>query len=109
MKYEPRETIKAQAFTDFIAELPQGTKELSCLNNPVWTLHVDEATGIETQGDRLVLKGPKGMEVSKVVKFSFPVTNNIVKYKSLILGLELARKTDVQSLKAYSDSNLLVQ
>lgn len=49
------------------------------------------------------------MEVSKVVKFSFLVTNNVAEYEALTSALELAKKIDIRTLKAYSDSNLLVQ
>lgn len=55
------------------------------------------------------LKRLEGIEVSKMIKFSFSVTNNVAEYKALILGLEFSRKTDIRSLKAYGDSNLLVQ
>lgn len=54
------------------------------------TLHIDGASGVEKQGAGLVVRGPEGMGVSKVVKFKFPVTNNIAEYEILIARLELA-------------------
>lgn len=109
MKYEPKKEIKAQALTDFIAELQQGAKEQSCMNNPVWTLRVDGVSGIEKQRAGLILKRPEGMEFTKAVKFSFSVINNVAEYEALISGLDLARKTDIRSLKDHSNSNLFVQ
>lgn len=35
--------------------------------------------------------------------------NNVAEYEALISGLELGRGVDIQTLKAYNDSNLLVQ
>lgn len=49
------------------------------------------------------------MGVTKAINFEFSVTNNVDEYEAPILGLELARTTDIKSLTVYSDLNLLLQ
>lgn len=93
IKYDLRKAIRANALADFVIELPCGAEGVECLNDPIWTLHVDGASSSEKQGVGLVLRGPKGMSVSKEVK--------------LVSRLELAKKADLKSLRVYS--NLLVQ
>ncbi len=49
------------------------------------------------------------MKATKSMKFGFQVTNNFANYEALIAGLQLARKLSVGALKAYTDSELVVQ
>ncbi len=49
------------------------------------------------------------MEAIKAIKFGFNVTNNVAKYKDLIVGLRPAKRVGVRNLKAHSDSHLIVR
>ena len=42
------------------------------------------------------------------LRFGFKASNNEVEYKTLIAGLNLANEMKVESLKIYSDSQLIV-
>ncbi|PKA62943.1 RNA-directed DNA polymerase like [Apostasia shenzhenica] len=60
IKFVPRTTIKAQALADFVAEFstsePPPAKTLANL----WSLHVDGASGSQSQGARILLTSPTG-------------------------------------------------
>lgn len=84
LKYRRRKGMKEQVLPDFLAELPQKNEEVNNRPEPAWTLHVDRASGAERQGAELVL------EVSKAMKFTFPITNNVSEYEALLSRLKLA-------------------
>ncbi len=56
----------------------------------------------------IVLKGPKGIEPSKAIKFGFQVTNNVAEYEAPFARLQCTRNIGINSLYACSDSQLLV-
>jgi len=43
------------------------------------------------------------------LRFTFPISNNVVEYEALITNLRLARKLEVTQLIAHSDSQLIIQ
>lgn len=102
-KYEPRKAIKSQALANFMLELPRGAEETEPIRTLEWASRADRKWA------GLVLQGLEGMKVTKSIKFSFLVTNNVAEYETLMSGLELAERVQIKSLQVYSDSNLLVQ
>lgn len=53
----------------------------------LWTLYVNGAAMPNQNGGGAILEGPNGLFVSYVLRFNFPVTNNMVKYEALINGM----------------------
>ena len=60
IKYQPRNTIKAQALADFIAEFAPGHGDLDELEgNRTWVVHVDGSSKLHAGGIGVVLKSPE--------------------------------------------------
>lgn len=51
---------------------------------------------------------PDGHELTYALRFEFKASNNEAEYEALIAGLKLALKMGVTKLRAYSDSQLVV-
>lgn len=89
MQYQPRKVVKAQALVDFFVEAtkpPQGeTKE-----SPIWKLWVDGSSAETGGGTGALLEDLMGTRLQYVVSFRFPVSNNIVEYKDLVVWLRFA-------------------
>ena len=56
----------------------------------VWLVIVDGSHSEQGSGARVVIRIPKGAEVSYVVKFEFQLMNNQAEYEAFITGLVLA-------------------
>ena len=52
---------------------------------------------------------PQGDVIPKSYQIAFNCTNNIAKYEALIIGLKLVVQQNVQHLKVYGDSQLVIQ
>ena len=52
---------------------------------------MDGSSGEQGAGAGMVLKGPKGEEISYAVRLEFTATNNQAEYEVLIAGLELTK------------------
>nr|XP_027100416.1 uncharacterized protein LOC113719406 [Coffea arabica] len=59
-------------------------------------------------GAGLLLEDPHGKTCSYVLRFDFAASNNEAEYKSLIAGLQLARRLGAYQISVYSDSQLVV-
>ena len=59
-------------------------------------------------GAGLILVSPEGHQMHYSLRFRFKVSNDEVKYKALIAGLNLAKEMKMESLEIYSDSQLVV-
>lgn len=46
--------------------------------------------------------------VQCALRFEFRVTNNEAKYKAVVIALELARSLELEHIKVFSDSELVV-
>ena len=68
---------------------------------------MDESSGEQGFGVGIVLKGPKGEEISYVVKLEFTTTNNQAEYEALIAGLELANAVKADRVKIRTNSQLV--
>ncbi|XP_071933203.1 uncharacterized protein [Coffea arabica] len=75
---------------------------------PTWTLYVDGASNKEGCGAGLLLISPTGEELAYALRFDFKASNNKFEYETLITGMEVARKMGAESLRIYSDSQLIV-
>ncbi|GKV18409.1 hypothetical protein SLEP1_g28797 [Rubroshorea leprosula] len=104
----PRTTLKGQAVADFLVECLSATVEERAPKYPVWVLYVDGAANIEESGAGAVLVGLDGFKSEHELRFKFQTTNNAAEYEALIYGLKLASELKVQSIKVFSDSQLVV-
>ena len=59
-------------------------------------------------GAGLILVSPKGHRMHYALRFGFKASNNEAEYEALIAGLNLGKEMNVESLKIYSDSQLVV-
>ena len=55
-----------------------------------------------------MLADPSGLTLEYALRFSFPASNNQAEYEALLAGLRAADGLGVKRLKAYSDSQLVV-
>ena len=63
----------------------------------VWEMFFDGACSRETAGGRVVLVSPKQKSILLSFKLVFQVTNNIAKYKALLLGLNAAKTEELEA------------
>ena len=92
-----RETAQARKVTE-----AAGRADLT------WTLYVDGASSKEGCGAGLLFISPTREELPYALRFDFRASNNESEYETLITGMEMARKLGARSIKAYSDSQLIV-
>ncbi|XP_074291400.1 uncharacterized protein LOC141618190 [Silene latifolia] len=117
LNFEPRTAIKSQALADFVSDFSptlqeQADSEILTLSEAkgeqVWELHVDGVSNTKGAGVGLVLKSPQGEQIIQAVRCEFKATNNKAEYEALILGLQLALEMQINHIKVYSDSQLIV-
>jgi len=76
--YESRKALKAQVFTDFLAEMTFPTEE----NKEEWILFIDGSSNSKGSGTGIIVANDEGMVVEISLGLSFPVTNNTVEYEA---------------------------
>ena len=103
IQYRPRTAIKGQIVADFIVEFTHD-EDKGAEESPQWSVHTDGSSNRQAGGAGVVLLSPKGDVVECMVHLDFPTTNNEVKYKALVAGLDLARATGATSVVIYCDS-----
>ncbi|XP_071926129.1 uncharacterized protein [Coffea arabica] len=112
--YQPRTAIKAQALVDFLAEgASLSVAEPSSLSKEErpeepWVLFVDGVSSKEGNGADLLLTSPTGEELTYVLRFDFPASNNEAEYEALLTGLRIAHQMGITAIKVRSDSQLVV-
>lgn len=101
--YQPRTAIKAQALSDFIAEMvPEGVEK-------PWKVYVDGAANNKSSGVGVVLIPPVGEKLKLAVKLDFRVSNNEAKYEAVVVGLRAAKEAEAERIVVFSDSQLATQ
>ena len=103
--YEPRGAIKAQALSDFVAEL---SPNQSALTNLVWILSVDGSSNMKGSGAGIVLEGPQEVLVEQSLRFEFRTSNNQAEYEAIITGMKLVVEMAVPEILVKSDSQLVI-
>ncbi|XP_022854857.1 uncharacterized protein LOC111376148 [Olea europaea var. sylvestris] len=89
IEFKARPAIKAQALVNFIAELTP--------------------RHLETQGVGVIITSPdKATEIQCALRFEFEATNNEAEYEAIIIALELAKSLELEHVKFFSDSKLVV-
>ncbi|XP_023746717.1 uncharacterized protein LOC111894856 [Lactuca sativa] len=115
INYRPRTSIKGQALSDFLLEIPDGgnpakervwvVKEAPA-DHGSWTLYTDGASGREGSGAGMILTSPEGEEVTYALRFDFHTSNNEAEYEALLAGLRLAKQMVAKAVTALTDSRL---
>ena len=75
----------------------------------VWEMFFDGACSRETTGAGVVLVSPEQESTHLSFKLAFQVTNNIVEYEALILGLNAAKDRGIRNIKVFGDVDLIIQ
>lgn len=94
--------MKVQVFFDFVAECqvtsPSTTEELEPTRP--WMLFVDGFSTTTFGGwAEVILIRLEGFKTQQAQKFTFPVTNNVIEYKVLIVGIKLVKEFEAKVLK----------
>jgi ribonuclease HI len=110
IEYRPRQAIKAQALTDFIAEFTAADEEPTQEVEPeeIWEVNIDESSVKGAEGVGIVFKTPEGQLLKHAVRLQYPTTNNEAEYEALLTGLRIALVLGATMLKVQSDSQLIV-
>ncbi|XP_061358153.1 uncharacterized protein LOC133302401 [Gastrolobium bilobum] len=111
ISYEPRTAIKAQALTDFIAEMtqnpPPSAQTAETPMSAIWKLYVDGSSNAKGSGAGMIVENLDGVAVEHSLSFEFNATNNQEEYEAMIAGLIQAREMGTRHLKVFSDSQLV--
>jgi len=75
----------------------------------VWKLYFGGTISKDGVGAGILLISPDRENITQYFKLDFNVTNNVVEYEALILGLDLVKSLKVQNLSVLSDSKLIVK
>ena len=111
--------MKAQVLTDFIAECTiadnkseDATMKEAATPKPdlrsTWVLHIDGASNAQDSGVGLILTNSEGVVTEYTFRFDFKTSNNQANYDALLVGLKMAKKLEIDSLKVFTDSQLIM-
>jgi hypothetical protein len=112
LAYEPLKSMKGQVVEDYIVEhrIDDTHKvDISYLTVTPWTLYFDGSVCNEGQGIDIVLVLPSSVSFDFSSRLKTYCTNNQAKYEALLFGLELLNCKGVKHVKAFDDSQLVVQ
>ncbi|CAL9018139.1 unnamed protein product, partial [Prunus brigantina] len=131
-RYVPQKAIKGQAVVDFLADHPREeienmnsmdiananilNKAHSCLNNPIysvhltpWKLYFDGSKTDLASGAGIVLEHPLGIRHCYSFQLDFQCTDNRAEYEALIICLEMLVELGIQSVEILGDSMLVLK
>ncbi|GFY87299.1 hypothetical protein Acr_05g0009380 [Actinidia rufa] len=111
--------IKAQALIDFIVELtyniaPNPETEIPEVQEDEesdttrWKLFMDGSYNLHGCGAGLVLQSPSREQMEYAIHIGFKATNNEEEYETFLTELRVTTELEVESLNAYSDSQLIM-
>ena len=99
IRYQPRNAIKAQVLTDFIAEFTPIHGDSDAMEDvKTWVVQVDGSSTLHTGGIRVVLLYPERDKLKYKVRLQYQATNNEMEYEALLKGLELAKSLEAESI-----------
>jgi hypothetical protein len=112
LAYEPLKSMKGQVVADFIIghSIDQNSDE-SCnlVLVHAWKLFFDGLACREGQGVGVVLLSPRGDIFEQLVYLENFCINNQAESEAILLGLQILSSMVVKSVKAFSDSLLVMQ
>ena len=72
-------------------------------------LHIDGASNAQSSRAGLILTNSEGVIIEYILRFNFKASNNQVKYEVLLTGLKIIKELDIDSLKVFTDSQLIAE
>ncbi|XP_022874131.1 uncharacterized protein LOC111392952 [Olea europaea var. sylvestris] len=111
LEFKPCLSIKAQGLANFIAKLiprPRGPDESSSTTTNVLANFHGWRSNSLGSGVGVIITGPDMLiDIQCALKFKFEATNNEVEYKAIIIAMELVINLELESIKIFSDSQLV--
>jgi hypothetical protein len=96
VEFIPRQVIKSQALTNFIAEWnDSGLRSIDMLPDH-WVMYFNGSYTPKGAEAGVVLIPPKGNILKYAIQLQFLATNNIVEYEGLVMGLRLAKELSIR-------------
>ncbi|XP_022874148.1 uncharacterized protein LOC111392969 [Olea europaea var. sylvestris] len=78
-------------------------------NSDTWQIFVDGASNSSGSGAGVIIISPdKQTEIQCALRFKFEATNNEAEYEAIVIALELALCLELEFVKIFSDSQLVV-
>ncbi|RDX78296.1 Retrovirus-related Pol polyprotein from transposon 17.6, partial [Mucuna pruriens] len=105
ISYKSRGHIKAQALANFIMKMTMESTEKEVKGR--WFLSMDGASNQTGSGAGVILEGPNGVLIKKLLHFEFKASNNQAEYEVLLAEMRLAKELEARALTAKSDSKLI--
>jgi ribonuclease HI len=112
LAYEPLKSLRGRVVADFIVEhrINDTHKlDMSYLTFTPWTLYFDGSVCNEGQGIGIVLVSPSDVSFDFSSRLKTYCTNNQAEYETILFGLELLNCMGAKHVKAFGDSQLVVQ
>ncbi|XP_019157296.1 PREDICTED: uncharacterized protein LOC109153863 [Ipomoea nil] len=111
IEYKPRSAIKGQALADFVVECT--AREAPTADQQVqdvswWEVATDGSSSRKGSGGGVVITSPEGFKVYYALIYQFSPTNNEAEYEAFVAGLQFARDLGAESVRARTDSSLVV-
>lgn len=126
MKFVPQKVVKGQAIVDFLVDhpVPENSKlyeaifdEAMIMNitsqHEVWKMFFDGYERMRPKG-KVIAKAGIVFISTKNDALPYPYlltelcSNNVADYNALIIRMQIAEETRIKYLKAYDDSNLVI-
>ena len=96
VRYQLRNTIKAQVLVDFIAKFSPNQGELDDMEEVKrWVVNVDGSSTLYAGGIGVILKSPEGEKLKYAACLQYQTTNNEAEFEAFLKGLELAKSLRV--------------
>ena len=78
-----------------------------------WRMYFDGVANHSRYGIDVLLISPYGNHIPRSIRLAFsdrhPAMNNIVEYKTCILGLKIALELGIRQMEVFGDSNLVLR
>ena len=119
IQYRLRLALKVQVLVDFIAECPTtdqmskngSSKEAATSEydlGSTWVLYIDGASNAQGSGAGFLLTNSDGVVTEYTLRVDFKASNNQAEYEALLAGLRMVKELGINSLRVFSDSQLIV-
>ena len=122
IQYHPRPSMKVQVLTNFVAEctIPNNKSEDKASDiikqtmtpepdlTSAWVLYIDGASNAQDSRADLILINLKGIFTEYALRFNFKASNNQAEYEALLVSLKITKELNINSLKVFSDLQLIV-
>jgi ribonuclease HI len=92
-----------------IRKLPILNQEMLPPTTSVWRMFFDGASSSMGAGVGVVFVSPCQGTISLSYKLEFEVTNNVVEYEALVLGLRAAKEMGIKEMVVFGDAELIIQ